>query len=263
MESSTLDIVYLFRHSKHGDQEILYSLRSVAHHLSFIRKVWVFGDKPEFMSGDKSLIEHLGHGYIAPLLGYRLPVRNDFLLLFLASLIPELAFSFVRFADDYIILQPLTHEQLCTPRAVDDLNKQTVRGCGGWKDQLWRTFDALKQYGYAGYNFESHVPQPYTRRIAFESFMAFRQFLSEERYEGLVTGTTIYNYALKHYQLPFIWLAEEQSRAGFYGHCPSEIEIEASCREKLFLNFDSGGFGAPMQQFLEKTFPDPCKYEKA
>jgi len=36
-----MDVLYFFRHSKHNDLEIRYSLRSVARHLPFIRKAWV------------------------------------------------------------------------------------------------------------------------------------------------------------------------------------------------------------------------------
>src|SRR5687768_4861973 len=75
-----IDIVYLFRHSAQQDQEIRYSLRSVAAHLPFIRKVWIFGDRPEFLSDDKSLVEHVPHEYLAPLFGYQTPVRSDFLM---------------------------------------------------------------------------------------------------------------------------------------------------------------------------------------
>jgi hypothetical protein len=257
-----LDIVYLFRHSKHGDTEILYSLRSVAQHLPFIRKVWIFGDEPEWLSDDTAIVENVGHGYVAPLLGYRLPVRNDFLMLFLSSLIPGLTFDFVRFSDDYIVLQPLKQDQLCTVRALADLNKGSNRGEGKWRAMLWTTYDILKRYGYAGYNFEAHVPQPLNKQLVFEAFMAFRQFLSEDRYQGMHSPTAVYNYALKHHGLKFKWLAEEQSKAGFYGECPPESEIAEVCRGKLFLSFDDPAFGQPMQQFLHCKFPEPCKYER-
>jgi hypothetical protein len=202
------------------------------------------------------------HGYIAPLLGYRSPVRNDFLMLILAALLPKLAFDFVRFADDYIILAPLPRERLTTPSAHEDLNQVTVRGQGPWKEQLWRTFDLLKQYGYAGYNFEAHVPQPYTKQLVFEAFMSFRPFLSEERYGGLVTATTTHNYGLKHHGLPFVWLAEEKSKAGFYGKCPGKAEVSAACEGKLFLSFDDAGFGPPVLEHLRGRFPLPCKFER-
>jgi len=256
-----IDIVYVFRHSRHGDEEIRFSLRSVAQNLPFIRKVWIFGDRPSFLSDDTSIVEQVPHEYMAPLLGYRTPVRNDFLMLILASLIPRLAFDFVRFADDYIILAPLSRERLTTPSAIEDLAHISSRGSGQWKDQLWRTYDLLKQYGYAGYNFEAHVPQPYTKQLAFEAFMSFRSFLSEERFGGIVTATTVFNFGLKHHGLPFIWLAEEKSKAGFYGKCPAEAEIAAACEGKLFLSFDDAGFGPTMLEFLRRRFPEPCKYE--
>jgi Stealth protein CR2, conserved region 2 len=134
-----LDIVYLFCHSRYEDEEIRYSLRSVAANLDCIRKVWIFGDRPAWLTGDRSLIEHVPHGYIAPLFGYKEPVRNDFLMLFLASLIPGVSYEFLRFSDDYVVLSPMKSEQLCTVRALEDLGDIPVRGQSAWKDQLWRT----------------------------------------------------------------------------------------------------------------------------
>src|SRR4051812_7252638 len=171
MNDPPLDIVYLFKHSKHQDEEIRFSLRSVAANLPFIRKVWIFGDCPAFLSKDRSIIEHVPHEYIAPLLGYKTPVRSDMLMVVLASLMPEVSFDFVRFSDDYIVLEPLTRDVLCVVRALEDLNTSTDRGKGKWREVLWRTFDVLKEYGYAGYNFESHVPQKLDRKIVFEAFM--------------------------------------------------------------------------------------------
>src|SRR5437870_3492740 len=127
MHDPPLDIVYLFKHSRHRDEELRFSLRSVAANLPFIRKVWIFGDRPAFLADDRSIIEHIPHEYIAPLLGLKTPVRNDMHMLVLASLLPEVAFDFVRFSDDYIILQPLSRQQLCTVRALEDLNKLPAR----------------------------------------------------------------------------------------------------------------------------------------
>jgi len=258
-----LDIIYLFRHSRHHDEELRFSLRSVAANLPFIRKVWIFGDRPVFLTDDRALIEHVPHEYIAPLLGFKTPVRSDMLMLVLASLLPEVAFDFVRFSDDYIILQPLSRKQLCTARALEDLNLQQTRGGGKWKQALWRTFDLLKKYGYAGYNFESHVPAPMSRKMIFEAYMAFREFQSEDRHAGLVSSTTIFNYALKHDGLKFTWINDEQCRAGFYGSGPSEKEVAKACSDKLFLNFDDAAFGPAIQHVLGRLFPLPSRFEGA
>ena len=274
-----IDAVYLFRHSANGDQEIRYSLRSVAAHLPFIRKVWIFGDRPEFLSADKRLVEHVPHEYLAPLFGYRTPVRSDFLMQFLASLIPDLASDFVRFADDYIVLAPLSPEQLMTPRALEDLNRAPARGRGKYKQLVWKTYDVLQHYGFAGYNFEAHVPQPLTKRLVLEAFLAFREFLSEDRLQSLVTLTSLYNYALKYHGLKFRWLAQDRCRAGFYGAprraagngTPQEApaagwtadEVRGACQGRLFLNFDDQAWGPGIEEFLRERFPEPSRFERA
>jgi hypothetical protein len=255
-----LDIVYLFRHSKHDDLEIRYSLRSVAQNLPFIRKVWIFDSKPAFISNDKSIIEHIPLEYIAPLLNLQ-NLRDDFTLLFLASLIPGVAFDFLRFADDYILLQPLTRGHFFEPRALQDLSQATSRGSGKWKEQLWRTYDLLKEYGYTGYNFEVHLPQPMTKKLVFETYMSFRSFTRTERYGGILSETAMFNYGIHHAGLSFKWLRDEDSRAGFFGKCPTSEELAEGCQNKLFLSYDDDAFGNPVQAFLESLFPAPCKYE--
>ncbi len=257
-----IDIVYLFRHSTNGDEEIRYSLRSVAKHLPFIRKVWIFGDRPEFISSDKSLIEHVPHAYLVPLFGFRTPVRSDFLMQFLASLIPELAPDFVRFADDYIVLRPLTPRELMVPRALEDLNQSRERGTGRYKELVWRTYDVLKHYGFAGYNFESHVPQPLTKRLVLEGFLAFREFLSEDRLAGMLTLTSLYNHALKHRGMRFAWLHQEPCRAGFYGMPPTAEELAGKCEGRRFLNFDDLAWGPAIGGFLQGRFAEGSKFER-
>jgi hypothetical protein len=257
------DIVYLFSRITHSDEELLYSLRSVAVNLPWVRNVWIFGDRPDWMSEDKSTIEHVSQNYIARALGCPSPVTNDFLMLFMATLIPGLAFDFVRFSDDYIVLQPLTREELCTVRVQEELSQVPVRGSSQFQDMLWHTYDVLKQYGYPGYNFDDHVPMPYTRQIVFEAFCAFRDFITPERYRGMLSGMTICNYAAKHHGLKFLGPETPSFRAGFYFTPPATVaEVAAACEGKRFLNFDDAAYGPALQAFLADRFPDKCKYER-
>src|SRR5689334_20567214 len=100
-----MDILYLYRHSAANGLELRYSLRSVKRYLPYIRKVWILGDRPDFLTDDTSLIEHVPHEYVARIANYRLPVRNIFLLTFLGTLIPKLAHDFLVFCDDYFLLE--------------------------------------------------------------------------------------------------------------------------------------------------------------
>ncbi len=93
-----MDALYLFRHSVYGDVEIRYSLRSVAKYAPYIRKVWIFGDRPAFLSEETSLIEHVPHSYVTRSGNFRTPVTNFFLLLYLSSLIPDLDHEYLFFS---------------------------------------------------------------------------------------------------------------------------------------------------------------------
>ena len=56
-----MDAVYIFRHSDDDDLELRYSLRSVAQHAPWLRKIWIYGDRPNWLADDRALIEHVPH----------------------------------------------------------------------------------------------------------------------------------------------------------------------------------------------------------
>jgi hypothetical protein len=258
-----VDVICLLCHSISGNLELRYSLRSVAANLPFVRKVWIFGDRPQWLAHDTAIVEHVGQDYVARALGCPTPVTNDLVMLFMASLIPGLAFDFVRFSDDYIVLQPLTREQLCTVRVQEDLTQLPSRGQGRFKEMLWRTHDILTRSGYPAHNFDDHVPMPYTKQTVFETFCAFRDFITHDRFQGMASAMAICNYAAKRHGLKFLGPDQPSFRAGFYGSCPStSAEIAHACEGKRLLNFDDNAFGPAMIEFLEWKFPEPCKYER-
>lgn len=74
------DAIYIFRHSVHNDEEIRFSLRSVAKRMPWIRKVWIFGDKPEWLTEDTCRIEHVPHESIAWIGNFKTPVVNTFII---------------------------------------------------------------------------------------------------------------------------------------------------------------------------------------
>jgi hypothetical protein len=70
------------------------------------------------------------------------------------------------------------------------------------------------------------------------------------------------NYAIKHFNLNFVRLADELSRADFYGSCPTEKSIHAACRGKPFFNFDDAAFGPVLLRYLSQRFPKPCNLKR-
>lgn len=256
------DALFVFKHSSRGDREIRYALRGISENAPFIRKVWIFGDRPDFIGNDTKLIEHVPHEYVARIGDFRTPIRNTFLMVFLGSILPELTSEFVLFNDDFILLRTLTRADLLTQRYVENMADSKSRGRGLFKDALWRTHDILKRFDYSVLNFENHVPTLLTKRQVLDAYLHFEDFITEDRYGGLLAQTTILNYALKSQAFPTIHLGQEGRHTGFHFREFSYEDIAVKCYGKTFLNFDDEAFNPAMLQFLSERFPDPCQFEQ-
>ena len=258
-----MDALYLLRHSPHEDLEIRYSLRSLERHASFVGKVWIFGDRPNFLTDDTSMVEHVPHTALAKVIGATVPVRNIFLLLYLATLIPGIAAEFLRFSDDYILLADLSAERGRDIRYLADLSQSTSRGKGQWRECLWRSYDLLRGRGLSGYNFETHVPTLFRRQWIMDAFCEFRASATPDRYLGLIGNTEILNLAHKREGLRLVKLSDEQSKAGFWGSPPAYEDVVQKTAGKTFFNFDDAAFGPGIRRFLAERFPNPSRYEKS
>ena len=118
-----IDILVLFQHSKHGDAELRYALRSVEKYLECLGKVWVLGDRPAWLVDNRRFVEHVEDGYLARPFRFKLPVRSNFLLTFLGSLIPELSNEFLWMADDNVFLQAVNGQFLAQVRVFENLDR--------------------------------------------------------------------------------------------------------------------------------------------
>ncbi|WP_425618762.1 hypothetical protein NA78x_002476 [Anatilimnocola sp. NA78] len=270
-----LDILVLFRKSKHEDEELRFALRSAERFVEDLGKVWIFGDRPEWLSDDRRITEHVEHEYLARPFRLRLPVRNHFLLTFLGSLIPDLSSEFIWMADDNILLEPVSRDFLARPRAFEDLSKVTARGRGLWKDSLWRTYDTLLRLKYPALNYESHVPHLFTRKQVWETYCEFEDFVTEDRHFGMVVLSAIFNYRMKHFPFEPTWLLSEGKFVGLYrtgivGYSLPGLTGPTALFEhlrqmtvgKAFLNFDDESFTPAVRHFLSEQFPDKCRYER-
>jgi hypothetical protein len=255
-----MDAVYVFKHSRHGDFELRHSLRSLALHAPWVRKVWIFGDAPDFMADDLPIIEHVAEEAMAPLLGVTAPVRNFFLMNACCALIPGLTEEYLHMSDDFFLLRDLPIEEARRARYLQDLATVATRGRGVWKDQLWRTYDTLISLGYAGLNFETHAPSYLKQKWVTAAYAEFKEFVTEQRFQGMTGLTAILNHAHKADGLPLTSLAG--SRCGFWGRAPSHEEADRQSEGKMFLNFDDRAFGDGLARFLAGRFPDRCLYER-
>lgn len=257
-----MDIVYLFRHSKFDDVEMRFSLRGVAQHLPWIRKIWVFGDRPVFLKDQPTVIEHVPWEAVAWLRQVQAPVRNFFLQCFLVAQHPEVEQEFLLFCDDYILLDRVTEAVARRNRYLQNLADVKSRGSGLWKDALWRTYDVLKRLRFPGYNFETHTPMFLTKRRVFDAFRDLHDFVTEDRFAGLLGPTGILNHAYKQQRFPLMLQSEENLSIGFHHKPAVYADIVEKTTGKLFLNFDDEAFSDDLRRFLAERFPEPSLYEQ-
>jgi hypothetical protein len=93
-----------------------------------------------------------------------------------------------------------------------------------------------------------------------EAFCEFRDFVTEDVYYGPLAFTAIQNYAAKRGETDLEFLAETQSRAGFYAHHDYDA-IRKACEGKQYLNFNDKGLNDDMRRYLIERFPLPSVYE--
>ena len=257
-----MDVVSIFAHSKLADRELLFTLRSLERAAPWVRKVWIFGDRPQWLADHKGVVEHVPHEAMGKLGRWKVPLKNTFLMTFLASLIPGLSDEFLWMADDYILLEPIAESDLCRVRVLEDL-KTVARGRGLWKDALWRTHDTLVRLGYGSLNFECHVPMFLTRKWVWDAYCDLQDYVTEDRYYGLLMATAVLNHAMKHQGLAdLVWLNQEERYAGFYKTPPTLDEIRTKIAGKSFMNFDDAAWGPGIEQFLGERFPQKSRFER-
>ena len=164
---------------------------------------------------------------------------------------------------DYFLLRPYAIDDARKVRYLQDLSRVKSRGRGLWRDCLWRTYDLLKHLKYPGYNFETHTPVYLRRRWVFEAYCEFRDFVTQDRWYGLLGTTAILNHAYRENRMDLVHVQTEGLRAGFWGKpSPDYHAVVNACRGKMFLNFDDDAFGHGLWCFLHEQFPEPCHYER-
>jgi len=163
--------------------------------------------------------------------------------------------------NDFILIDHVAEPEMRTIRYLQDLGECKNRGKGLWKASLWRTYDLLKRLGYTGDNFEIHAPTYFRKQWVFDAYCDFKDFITNDRWQGMLGPTAILNHAYKQHQMPLTRLSDEGWIVGWHKQPPSHAEVVEKTRGKRFLNFDDDAFGDGLRRFLAEYFPEPCVFE--
>src|SRR5208282_4956107 len=249
----TTDVLYVFRNSrdgarfpKHGDEELMYSLRSVQKFLTGYRRIWVIGDEPK-------MPEAPGVSCTCLLTNdpYKSKQHNIQRKLLLACHDARVADSFVLLNDDFYILTPtnvLTMPFFRSGTLEQHLEWQEPNREPGdpYMGAIKNTVRQLKEHGLPTTDFELHTPICLNKGI-------LKYVLSDMSFDwssqwGLCHRSLYANY-LKIVGQRFVDVKVD---------CEAE---EAKLKELTgtggFLSTGPGGMNDDMATFLRGHFPTP------
>lgn len=226
------DAVYILK-ANAKPNELRYSLRSIEENMTH-GKVWFYCGKPKGIEPD----EYVPHEQTGANKWER--VRSSLMEVCKNN---KLTKKFWLMNDDFFVLQPMTKEKPFQRGLLRDhyLNIEQRHGGfpTGYSRRLRECEMMLQHAGLTSLDYALHVPMLFDREKLMETLLMFPRCPMTRSLYG--------NYA------------------GVGGDFLEDYKItdpDATVREDaLFLSTGDAGFGGNVQAFLEKRFPEPCRYE--
>jgi len=239
------DLVYVLgAGSKWNNNEIRISLRSVEKNLKGVRKVYVVGERPEFLT-DKVI--HISHP--DPL--QENADGNMALKILKACEERGLSEDFLFMNDDFIINQPMVASEIPWLHK-GDFRDRTEKF---WKAQFYRfrlrrTFEVLLERGFPTIQYDYHAPM-LMNKYKFPEVMAQFNFQEDIGY----TFRSLYGNVL---QLPATSIDGE--KITIYHNYTLE-QIKQKVKNIPFVGYNDHGLNKSFKWWLIETFPEKSKYE--
>lgn len=240
-----MDLLYILgTGSKWNDNELRFSLRSVAQNLSGYRYIWIVGVDPGFVQGIKVILHpdeigpHNADGNIT-----RKIIR--------ACREKDMADNILLMNDDYIINRPL-HVNEIYPMHKGNLAElpDSYYFRNAWRRRLMRTRDVLVSKGLIPYHLDYHAPLPVRKAD-------FARIVSQFDYEQDIGYTTRSIYGNVAFD-KIIPLTTEKVVVFNKFSLPSINQLTMVCN---FVSYNDDGLHPPLKYWLASRFPNPCKYE--
>ena len=255
-----LNVYYPYKREMAVWDELRYSLRSLDMFLKVDFRVWIVGDKPDWICG----VEHVD--YRSDYKGGEccLVDTNSKLLRFLRTV--NVGWM-LRMMDDVYLMREATMEELRWCRVLVDYAKVGRRDerLTIWRRQVYRTMDVLRSYSFGEWNTETHCGELWDIQRMKEVFDYWQPI--ENR---LLPSSLYWNVMRKEVGVEHLMLRkDDDQRVVFY---PGErefgveargnvLEVEKLVEGKLFLNHNNGGLNDSLKRFLKYKFPKKSRFE--
>ncbi len=241
-----MDLLYILgTGSKWNNNELRYSLRSVAQNLIGFGKIWIVGTDPGFTTGI-NVIEHPDE------FGTINPGGNMIRKIIRGCKEPELTGKFLFMNDDFIINRPININDI-RPLHKGDM---ALHPPAYWRGSKYRfilrnTYLALKQKGLPTFQFDYHAPMPIYKEN-------FEEYVSRFNYhKGLgFTCRSIYGNIAYPFANPLTF----EKEVIFSHHTLAQINAKTGV--PFFVGFNDSGLNQPLKDWLQQKFPTPSKWER-
>jgi len=245
-QHKSIDVVYVLgTGSNWRNNEIRFSLRALERNLKGIRKVWIVGEKPDF-------IKNVTHIPYPDDLGINNADGNIIRKVLRACQEPTLSENFLFINDDHLIMKSIVAAEIPPFRKMDMATlKDEFFQDNSWRGRLFRTKNMLIKKGYSAYHFDCHTPILFNKKL-FPEVMARFDYARDIGYTmKSLYGNVVYPNAPK---------LKGEKIVIFKPYILKDI-IDL-VKNRIFVAFNDDGLRPAMKEWLYTNFPEPSKYEK-
>ncbi len=245
-----IDVVYVLGTGSNWDNnEIRFSLRSLAKNLKGMGRVFVVGERPAFL---QNVIHIPAKDEFNP----NVNADGNIILKVLAACNDErLSDDFLFINDDHLVLKPIEASEV-PPFHKGNMKKfpDEYWKLNYWRGRLKRTMENLDGMGMPTYHFDCHTPILFNKELFKQAVTAF------DFCEGIgLTMKSLYGnlyYAEKGVRVKL----KDQKRTVFHQYTVAQLNERLSpCS---FLSFNDGGLNRSLIYWLVARFPDQSMFEK-
>lgn len=240
-----VDIVYVLgRGSKWANNELRYSLRSVLKHGKNIRKIWIIGEKPDFIKFDDT-IKHISFA------DSFCKTRNIWEKLRYAAEHYAISENFLFFNDDHFMLSIFDAKKF--KYYVDGRLYTCTSGNQLYQNLVKTTIKALLNKELHTFNYDIHSPM----MIHSESFrLVYKAFFEEITSGASILVKSVYANAFHHPS--FSPTLEYDLKIN---EPLSLEEISEAITYRKFFSIGDQGINDAMKSMLDRLFPQPSYFE--
>lgn len=239
-----MDIVYILgTGSPWQNNELRYSLRSVEKYLSAYDRIFVVGERPDWLTG---VIHIPCYDYTTGDSRYK--ERNICKKVLKACEDERISENFLFCNDDYFFLRPVEVFKIANYHRGPLADAVSGERIDNYKNSLQNTLTILQANGLPAYHYDIHVPIIYNKSL-FPKVMANYNW-------NVAWGYTVKSLYANTLRLSGAYMSDLKLNKP-----RTLLEINKVVGSRFVFSIGDNGLNADMKTFLQQQYPTPSKYE--